>query len=63
MNVEYTIPEETDSIPSEFIVNNYPNPFNPLTRIEFSLPKAVNVKIEVYNNFRQLVKALINKHL
>ncbi len=63
MDIEYTIPEGAESITSEFVVNNYPNPFNPVTRVEFSLPNAVNVKIEVYNSIGQLVKTLINKHM
>ena len=40
---------------------NYPNPFNPSTNIEFSLQKAGNVKITVYNIMGQTVKTLINE--
>jgi len=32
-----------------FVSNNYPNPFNPKTRIEFTLPQSSTVTIEVYN--------------
>ncbi|MDP3831067.1 MAG: T9SS type A sorting domain-containing protein, partial [Ignavibacteriaceae bacterium] len=39
---------------------NYPNPFNPSTTINFSLAKAGNVKLTVYNLLGQEVKSLMN---
>jgi len=38
-------------------VSNYPNPFNPNTKIEYSLPKSGNVLINIYNIEGNLVKA------
>lgn len=53
--------KEEDDLPFNFsLSNNYPNPFNPSTKIEYSLPKASNVKIEVYNSLGQLVNVLEN---
>lgn len=40
---------------------NYPNPFNPLTHIDFSIPKAQQVKIVVYNSLGQIIKQVVNK--
>lgn len=37
---------------------NYPNPFNPTTRIEFSLQKADNVVLAVYNVLGQRIRVL-----
>jgi hypothetical protein len=40
--------------------NNYPNPFNPVTSIRFVLPKAMDVKLEIYNALGQKVTTLID---
>ncbi|MGV8018315.1 MAG: T9SS type A sorting domain-containing protein [Ignavibacteria bacterium] len=38
------------SIPERFFLfQNYPNPFNPITTIEFSLPKATNAKLKIFD--------------
>ena len=47
------------SLPSEFsLAQNYPNPFNPSTKISFSLPKASELKIEVYSALGTLIKTI-----
>ncbi|MCK5051826.1 MAG: T9SS type A sorting domain-containing protein [Candidatus Cloacimonetes bacterium] len=40
--------------------SNYPNPFNPVTNISYSIVETGNVTIEVYNLRSQLVKTLVN---
>lgn len=49
-------------IPMEIaLMPNYPNPFNPVTTIEFALPKAQKVKIEIYNTFGQKIETLVSQ--
>lgn len=44
--------------------NNYPNPFNPITTISFSLADNVeNAKIEIFNIKGQKIKTLVNSYL
>ncbi len=58
-----TIVENT-SLPEGYnISNNYPNPFNPKTRIDFILPKASNIKAEIFNVVGQRVRDLIEANL
>jgi hypothetical protein len=42
------------------LVSNYPNPFNPTTTIEFSLPERATVKVEVFDILGRKVSTLIN---
>ncbi|MDP8268816.1 MAG: choice-of-anchor J domain-containing protein [Candidatus Tenebribacter davisii] len=45
------------------LTGNYPNPFNPTTKISFSIKEAGPVSINIYNMRGQLVKTLVNNEL
>lgn len=52
------------NIPEEFaITENYPNPFNPSTNIEFELPESADVSIKIYNIVGQRVTTLLNENM
>lgn len=56
--------ESENELPAGYeISSNYPNPFNPTTRINIVLPIAGNIKLEVYNILGQRVIDDINKNL
>ncbi len=49
------------SSPKEYIVGkNFPNPFNPVTTIQFTLPGAQNVQISIHDLLGKHVRTLVN---
>lgn len=61
-NGAYTSVEKLpDPIPSDYKLENaYPNPFNPSTKIRFSIPKNEKVRLEVYDVRGKLVASVID---
>jgi len=55
--IEATIPDEFD------LAQNFPNPFNPVTTIQFALPQPAPVKIEIYNSIGQRIQTLVNREM
>ena len=46
--------------PEEYKISNFPNPFNPVTKISYTIPKEGKVRISVYNTLGQNIKEIVN---
>ncbi|MBD3337772.1 MAG: T9SS type A sorting domain-containing protein, partial [Candidatus Lokiarchaeota archaeon] len=58
------VDELTNPIPERFILHqNFPNPCNPHTKIEFDLPNYLHVELSIYNIVGQKIKTLVNDQL
>lgn len=56
----------SSEIPDSYkLLNNYPNPFNPITKIRFQIPKTSNVEIKIFDitgkNIYNLVNGIIKE--
>lgn len=58
------IQEYSGEIPVDFkLHNNFPNPFNPSTKIRFDITERTNVKIIVYSSAGKEITVLVNSQL
>ena len=56
-------PTGTDIPVSYSLYNNYPNPFNPTTKVKFDIPKNDFVSLKIYNMQGQEVGVLVQENL
>ena len=56
--------QETIKIPDGYyLTQNFPNPFNPTTTIEFQIPKQSLVELKIYDILGREIQTLVNKVL
>jgi hypothetical protein len=67
LNIIQTAPSNIiaqDQVPDNYqLYQNFPNPFNPTTRIKFSLPKTKVVRLNLYNPLGELVETVYSGNL
>lgn len=57
-----TSPDDENMLPVKFSMSeNYPNPFNPRTKVDFTLPTYSGVTISVFNTLGEKVTSLIDE--
>ncbi|MCE1163852.1 MAG: T9SS type A sorting domain-containing protein [Bacteroidetes bacterium] len=56
-NISTVIPEKFALMP------NFPNPFNPVTKIRFMLPKSGNVKLKIFDMSGKELESPVNQYL
>jgi hypothetical protein len=64
IRVEITSVTVEQGIPTVYtLAQNFPNPFNPTTRIEFGVPSAGHVRLEVFNTLGDQVATLVDQNM
>ncbi len=55
--------DQIEIVPAEFsLKQNFPNPFNPITTISFSIPQSQNVELKVFDILGNEITILLNEY-
>ncbi|MCJ7555194.1 MAG: S8 family peptidase, partial [Ignavibacteriaceae bacterium] len=61
INILITRVDEKNNPENFYLLSNYPNPFNPNTRVVFSVPKAEKIRITLHDMLGREIKTLFNE--
>jgi len=61
MGVSVTLNTQVPGTPN--LLTNYPNPFNPITTLHFSIPRSAFVRIDVFDVTGRRVKKLVDRYI
>jgi hypothetical protein len=54
--------QDEETLPTEFLLSqNYPNPYNPSTKIKYSIPKSSQVTLKIFNSLGEDIETLVNE--
>jgi photosystem II stability/assembly factor-like uncharacterized protein len=60
--VTFVEEKQIDEIPTTYsLSNNFPNPFNPSTKIQYSIPHSAKVQIKIFDMLGNEIETLINE--
>ena len=63
VDVITSVDDKEKNLPKSYqLFQNFPNPFNPLTKIKFKVPKSEFVQIKVYDILGKEIKTLLNEY-
>ncbi|MCC6636469.1 MAG: T9SS type A sorting domain-containing protein, partial [Ignavibacteriaceae bacterium] len=63
-SVEDPVYGDVQAAPDEYeLAQNFPNPFNPETKIRFSLPESGFVTLKIYDVTGRLISTLLNEQI
>lgn len=62
MGLSTSVKDRSHRLPSNFaLYDNYPNPFNPVTYITFSVPSQTRVRLSIWNTLGEKVATLVDE--
>lgn len=62
MGVSTSVQDQSQNVPSDFVLyDNYPNPFNPVTHVSFSLPVQTRAQLSIWNMLGEKVATIVDE--